>query len=85
MKQVNLPKFAARDRVQRSDEENAWFSRYFFQVDWSERSRYDLILDTSTVSPQEAARRLVKAIGQRPAADPVSSARPVGHTTRQES
>ncbi len=84
MRQVNLPRFGAQDRVHRSDKENAWFYHYFFHVDWSDRSRHDLVLDTSTVSPQEAARRLVAAIRHRPAADPASSATPVGHMIPQE-
>jgi hypothetical protein len=33
----------AEERVRRSDEENAWFYRYFFGLDWKDRTRYDLV------------------------------------------
>ncbi len=62
MRQVNILRSRAEERVRHSDEENAWFYRYFFQVDWSDRRRYDLVLDTSTLSPREAATHIVEAM-----------------------
>ena len=62
MQQVNIPRSRAEERVRHSDDENAWFSRYFFRVDWSDRRRYDLVLDTSVLSPREAARRVAETM-----------------------
>jgi hypothetical protein len=65
MRQVNLHRPRAEERVRRSDDENAWFYRYFFQVDWSEPGRYDLILDTSVLTPVEAAQELARHLERR--------------------
>jgi hypothetical protein len=43
MRQVNIMRSRAEERVRRSDEENAWFYRYFFGLDWKDRTRYDLV------------------------------------------
>jgi hypothetical protein len=53
------------ERVPRSDAENAWFYRYFFQVDWSDPGRYGLILDTSVLTLHESAQQLGEAVAQR--------------------
>lgn len=65
MQQVNIMRSRAEERVQRSDDENAWFYRYFFQVDWSDPGRYDLILDTSVLTLHECAQQLGEAVAQR--------------------
>jgi cytidylate kinase len=57
MRQVNIMRSRAEERVRRSDEENAWFYRYFFGLDWTDPAPYDLILDTSTGTVREAASR----------------------------
>lgn len=62
MQQVSIPRSRAEERVRHSDDENTWFCRYFFRVDWSDRSRYDLVLDTSVLSPREAARRVAETM-----------------------
>ncbi len=83
MQRANLPRVVAEDRVRRSDEENAWFYRCFFQVNWSDRSRYDLVLDTSMVTPEEAMRSLVTAM-HRQATSQRSVAMPIGQRTKRE-
>jgi hypothetical protein len=65
MRQVNIVQSRAEERVRRSDDENAWFYRYFFQVDWSDPGRYDLILDTSVLTLHECAQQLGEAVAQR--------------------
>lgn len=63
MRQVNLLRPRAEERVRHSDGENAWFYRYFFDVDWADRRRYDLVLDTATMHPKDAAQRIARAVG----------------------
>jgi cytidylate kinase len=64
MQQVSVMRSRAEERVRGSDEENAWFYRYFFQANWSDPARYDLILDSSVLTPNECAQRLVKAMAR---------------------
>ena len=44
----------ARDVVARSDRERSSYIRYVFDDDWMNPDRYDLILNTEHLSPQEA-------------------------------
>jgi len=69
MRQVNIMRSRAEERVRRSDAENAWFYHYFFGFDWTDPDRYDLILDTSILTPHECARQLAETITQRGGAD----------------
>jgi cytidylate kinase len=64
MQQVNITRSRAEERVRRSDAENAWFYRYFFRVDWKDRARHDLIIDTSTSSSGEASARIAGAVSE---------------------
>lgn len=62
MRQVNVPLSRAEERVRRSDEENAWFYRRFFGLNWNDPARYDLILDNGSVTIEEAASRIASAL-----------------------
>lgn len=61
-RQVSLMLSRAEERVRRSDDENAWFYRSFFQADWSDRGRYDMTLDTAVLTPYECAQKLAHAV-----------------------
>jgi cytidylate kinase len=56
MRQVNIMRSRAAERVQRSDDENAWFYRHSFGLDWTDHAVYDLILDTTTGTVGEPRR-----------------------------
>jgi len=60
-RQVSLMPSRAEERVRRSDEENAWFYRYFFHADWTDRGRYGMTLDTAVLTPHECAQKLAHA------------------------
>lgn len=62
MRQVNLTSSRAEERVRRSDEENAWFYRHFFGLNWDDSARYDLIIDTGGLTVAEAAARVARAV-----------------------
>lgn len=62
MRQVNIPRSRAEERVQRSDEENAWFYGHFFELDWKDWTRYDLVIDTDSISVREGAVRIAAAV-----------------------
>lgn len=62
MRQVNLPRSRAEERVRRSDDENAWFYRHFFGLDWTDWTSYDLIIDTGSTTVEQAAARIARAV-----------------------
>ncbi len=62
MRDINIMRSRAEERVRRSDEENAWFNHYFFGCDWNDRARYDLVVDTSRSTVGEAAARIAATV-----------------------
>ncbi len=58
-RQVNVSRSRAEERVRRSDEENAWFYRTFFGIDWGDLRRPDIVIDTGTVSVAEGTSLLM--------------------------
>ena len=62
MRQVNIMRSRAEERVRRSDEENAWFYRHFFALNWNDLAHYDLIIDTGSSTVAEAAARIARAV-----------------------
>ena len=57
-RQVNIMQSTAEERVHRSDEENTWFYRTFFGIDWNDLARPHIVIDTAAVSVPEAATML---------------------------
>ena len=70
MRDVNIMRSRAEERVHRSDAENAWFYRHFFGLDCNAPGLYDLIIDTATHTVAEAALRIIHGVsafqGKRP-------------------
>lgn len=62
MRQVNLMRSRAEERVRRGDEENAWFYHHFFGLNWNDSARYDLIIDTGGSTVAEAAAGIARAV-----------------------
>ncbi|MDH7499990.1 MAG: cytidylate kinase family protein [candidate division NC10 bacterium] len=54
-----IPEERAKDLVARSDRERSSYIRYVFDEDWMNPDRYDVMLDTEHLSPQEAIDLLV--------------------------
>ena len=44
--------------MHRSDEENLWFYRTFFGIDWNDVTRPHIVIDTAAVALPEAATML---------------------------
>ena len=57
-RQVNIIHSRAEERVHRSDEENLWFYRTFFGIDWNDVTRPHIVIDTAAVALPEAATML---------------------------
>jgi hypothetical protein len=61
-RQVNIIHSRAEERVHRSDEENLWFYRTFFGIDWNDLARPHVVIDTAAVSVREAATMLAELL-----------------------
>lgn len=57
-----LSEAAARDRVERTDRDRAAFVRQFFHRDVNDVQLYDLVINTSRFSTEQAAGLIVKAL-----------------------
>jgi cytidylate kinase len=84
MRQVNIMRSRAEERVRRSDEENAWFYHYFFHVHWADPDRYDLIFDTSILTPHECAQQLAKTMAQWSGPDDLTPRGSMGNAGRYD-
>jgi cytidylate kinase len=63
----------AGELIKTDDELRARFVRLFYGADWAEEAAYDLVLDTSSTSDEEAAAQIVKAVHSLP--EPAASDR----------
>jgi len=73
---VRAERIAKRDRVsieeaakaiKDDDELRARFTRLFYSADWADESQFDLVVDTSTGSDDEAKAKIMEAVAVLPA------------------
>lgn len=60
--QVNLLRSGAEERVRHSDEENRWYYRTFFGINWDDLLRPDIVIDTGRVSIAEGTQMLAEVL-----------------------
>ncbi|MFH1491266.1 MAG: cytidylate kinase-like family protein [Pseudomonadota bacterium] len=61
MKQKNVSEEAALKLIRKSDHEQAGFFRFAFQMDWTDTSLYDLIINTEQLGLDTAAHLIMEA------------------------
>ncbi len=61
MKEDGTERVQAIKRLKQSDKDRSEYVKHFFLVDWSDPELYDIVINTSRISPDVAARLIIQA------------------------
>jgi len=64
MKENEVDKAQARKMLKKSDKERSEYVKHFFLVDSSNPELYDIVINTTCISPDAAARLIMQAVRQ---------------------
>ncbi len=64
MKENEVDKAQARKMLKKSDKERSEYVKHFFLVDSSNPELFDIVINTTSISPDAAARLIIQAVRQ---------------------
>ena len=64
MKENEVGKAQAREMLKKSDKERSGYVKHFFLMDSSNPELYDIVINTTSISPDAAVRLIVQAVRQ---------------------